>query len=71
MQLRFHALGDELRGILAIEPVELAINQGLQILHRVLNFGREQIVRHRPQGLAHIGNEIGVCNHHLIGLFLA
>ena len=71
VQLRFHALGDELRGILAIEPVELAINQGLQILHRVLNFGREQIVRHRPQGLAHIGNEIGVCNHHLIGLFLA
>ena len=70
VQLCLHALGDELRGILAVEPVELAINQGLQVLYGVLDFGRKQIVGHRPQGLAHVGNEIGVCDHYLIGLFL-
>ena len=69
MQLRFHTLGDQLRGILSIKPVQLPINQAFQVLHGVFDFWCEQIVRHRPKGLAHIRNEVGIGHHHLVGFF--
>ena len=68
-QLRLHPLGDELRGIVSIEPVHFAIHQPLQILHGVLNGGGKEVVGHRAEGFAHIRNGVGVAHHHLIGLF--
>ena len=42
VELRLHAFGNELRRIFAVKPVELAVHQRLQVLHRVLDLGREQ-----------------------------
>ena len=68
MKLRFHTLDKKLRGILTVKPVKLAVNQILQILHGVFDFGGKQIMGHRPQRLAHIGNQVRIGNHDLIGL---
>ena len=69
-QLGLHPLGNALRRVLAIQPVQLAVDQRFQILHGVFNFGCEKIVGHRTHPLAHIGDQVGVGHHHLIGLFL-
>ena len=71
VQLHFDALDEALGGIVAVEPVELAVDQILQVLHGVFDLGSEQIFRHGPQGLALIRDEIGIGDDHLEGLLRA
>ena len=70
MELRLHTLGENLRRIVSVKPTEFPVNQTFQILHGVLDFRGEQVVGHRPHGLAHIGDFVGVLHHNLVGLFL-
>ena len=70
MQLRFHTLREDLRGIVAVKPVEFSVDQTFQVFHRVFDLGGEQIVGHRAHGLAHIRNLVGVLHHDFVGLFL-
>ena len=64
VHLRLHALGDELRWVVPVEPVHLAVDQALQVLHGVLDGRGKEVVGHRANGIAHVGDEIGVVHHH-------
>ena len=68
MEFCFHTLDKQFRGIVPIKPVEFSVDKVLQILHGVLDLGREQIVGHWPYFLAHIRDQVGIVDHHLMGL---
>ena len=71
MHLGIDALLHQLRRIFTVEAVHFAVNQRLQILHRVFNLRREQVVRHGPHLIAPIDDHVGILDDDLICLFLA
>ena len=71
VHLLVHALLDKLRRMVAVEPVQLAVDQVLELAHRVLDGRRKQAVGHRTQRLTHVGNQVRIFDHDFIGLLLA
>ena len=71
VHLRIHALLNELRRILAVEPVELAVDEGLEVLDGVFNLRRKEVVRNRANSLAPVGDHVCVLDDDLVGLFCA
>ena len=49
MHFRVDALLHKLRRGFTVEPVELAVDEGFQVLDGIFDLRREQIVRHGPQ----------------------
>ena len=70
VHLGVHALPDQLRRILAVKPVQLAVDKVLEVLDRVFDLRREQVVRHRPHGVAPVHDQVRVFDHDLVRLFL-
>ena len=70
MHLGIHALLNQLRWILTVEPVKLAVDKVLEVLDRVFDLRREQVVRHRPHGVAPVHDQVRVFDHDLVRLFL-
>ena len=68
-ELRLDALGDELGRVVAVEAVQLAVDQRFEVLHRVLDLWRVEIVRRRTDPVAHIGNQVRVLHHDLLRFF--
>ena len=54
--------------MLAVEPMELAVDEGLQLLHGVFNLRRVEVAGQGANPVAQIGNEVCVFDHDLIGL---
>ena len=71
VHLRIHTLLNELGRIFAVEPVELAVDEGLEVFHRVFDFRRKEVVGNRANGLAPIGDHACVLDDDLVGLFCA
>ena len=71
VHLRIHALLNELGRIFAVEPVELAVDEGLEVLDGVFDFRRKEVVRNRADSFAPVGDHVRVFDHDLVGLFRA
>ena len=71
MQLRFHTIHKQFRRIVAVETMQLAVDQILQIFNRVFNLRRKQIMGHRANRFAHIRNQIRVGYNNFVCLILA
>ena len=71
VQLRLHPFYKNLRGMVAVEAVELGVDQVFQVLHGVLDLRRKEVVGHRPQTFTHIRNAVRVLHHNLVGFLFA
>lgn len=71
MHFRVDALLHKLRRGFAVEPVELAVDEGFQIFDGIFDLRREQIVRHGPQRLAPVNDAVRVFNDDFMRLFRA
>ena len=71
MHLGVHTLLNQFRRIFAVEPVELAVDERLEVFDGVFDLRGKQIVRHRTDRLAPVGNHVGIFDHDLICLFCA
>ena len=71
VHLRIHTLLNELGRIFAVEPVELAVDEGLEVLDGVFNLRRKEVVRNRANSLAPVGDHVCVLDDDLVGLFRA
>ena len=71
VHFRVDALLHKLRRGFAVEPVELAVDEGFQVLDGIFNLRREQIVRHGPQRLAPVNDAVRVLDDDLMRLFRA
>ena len=69
VQLRFDTAADQLRGIFTVKAVHFAVYQRLQIFHGVFDLRGKEVMRHRTHLIAHIGDTVGVRDHHLVCLF--
>ena len=65
------AVHHDLGRLLAIQLVGLTPHQALQLPVRVLQLGGEQTLGQGLDGVAAVGDEVGVLHHHLMGLLLA
>ena len=71
MHLGVHTLLNQFRRVFAVEPVELAVDERLEVFDGVFDLRGKQIVRHRTDRLAPVGNHVGIFDHDLICLFCA
>ena len=71
VHFRVDALLHKLRRGFAVEPVELAVDEGFQVLDGIFDLRREQIVRHGPQRLAPVNDTVRVLDDDLMRLFRA
>ena len=71
VHLGVDALLHELGRVFAVEPVELAVDEGFEVLDRILDLRREQIVRHGPQRLTPVDDAVRVVDDDLARLFFA
>ena len=71
MHFRVDALLHKLRRGFAVEPMELAVDEGFQVLDGIFDLRREQIVRHGPQRLAPVNDAVRVLDDDLMRLFWA
>ena len=71
MQLRFHTIYKEFGRVITVQAVKLAVNQTFQVFHRVFDLGGKQVMGHRTNGLAHIGDHIGIFDHNFVSLFFS
>ena len=70
-QLRLDPVHHDLGRVLPVQVVGLAPDQPLQLPVGVLQLGGEQALGQRVDGVAAVGDEVGVLHHHLVGLLLA
>ena len=70
VELSLHPVGDDLGGLLSVEPPDLPPYQALELSFRVLQLGGEEAVRQGIQVPTPSGDEVGVVHHHLPGRLL-
>ena len=71
MHLGLDALAHDLRRIVAVEAAEFAVDEVVEVFDGIFDLRCEQVVRHGPQCLAAVGNEVRIFHDDLIGLLLA
>ena len=69
-QLHLDAVGDDLGGIFPVKLMGFPPHQPLQFSVRILQLGGKQPLGQRIDGVAPVGDEVGVRHHHLPGLLL-
>ena len=69
-QFNIQPVHDQRRRVLSVQPVDLLPHQTVQILLRVLQPGRKQLLRQQLKGLHLVRNQARIGNDHLIGLLL-
>ena len=69
-QLHVQAVHDQLRRVLAVEPVDLLPDEAVQVLLGILQAGREQLAGQQLKGLNLVRHQPGVADHDLVGLLL-
>ena len=70
-QLHVNAVHHDLGWLVAVKLMGFPPHQALQFSVGVLQFGGEQALGQRLDGVAPVGNQVGVLHHHLVGLLLA
>ena len=70
-QLGLNTFRNDLGRIIAVQAVQLAVDQRFQVLDGVLDLRRKQVMRYGADGFAHVGDVVRVLHNDLIGLFRA
>ena len=70
-QLGLNTFRNDLGRIIAVQTVQLAVDQRFQVLDGVLDLRRKQVMRYGADGFAHVGDVVRVLHNDLIGLFRA
>lgn len=68
-QLGLNTFRNDLGRIIAVQTVQLAVDQRFQVLDGVLDLRRKQVMRYGADGFAHVGDVVRVLHDDLIGLF--